>query len=98
MGDEAALLDDPAFQQLLRKRSRLRWGFSSLIVGAYLAFGIGGLLMPQQYAVLIFNDAISVGLTLGYLIIGASIVSSVVYVRLINRLEAASDFGSGQKQ
>lgn len=89
MGDEAKIFEDPAFQELLRQRSRLRWSFSGLIVGAYFLFGLCGLIMPAAYGGMVLGGTISLGLLLGYGVITTSIVLSLIYIRSVNRLEEA---------
>jgi len=38
------------------------------------------------------------GMALGFILIGSSIVMSVLYVRIINRLEADNDFVTRHRQ
>ncbi len=89
MSDFAAIAEDPAFQTLLSKRSRLRWSFSGLLILAYLSYGIVGLQIPAKFAEPFLGTAIPWGMALGFLLIGASVAMSLIYVRAINRLEAA---------
>lgn len=88
MGDEAELLRDPAFQRLLTRRSRWRWGLSGFLIVAYLIWGIGGIYFPESYAAPFMGRALPWGITVGLLIIALSIVLSIAYVRIVNRLEA----------
>lgn len=98
MSDAATIFDDPAFQSMLRKRSRLRWGFSIALIGAYISYGIVGLQIPAAYATSFLGSSVPWGMALGFLLIGSSVAMSVVYVRIINRLEADNDFMAGQGQ
>jgi len=88
MGDEAELLRDPAFRKLLTRRSRWRWGLSAVLIGAYLLWGVGGIYFAEAYAAPFFGNALPWGMAVGLLIIAMSIVLAVVYVRVVNRLEA----------
>jgi uncharacterized membrane protein (DUF485 family) len=88
MGGETELLKDPEFQRLLVRRSRWRWGLSGLLIGAYLVWGIGGIYFAEAYAAPFMGIALPWGMAVGFLIIAMSIVLSMVYVRVVNRLEA----------
>lgn len=90
--DATEIFDDPAFMRLLNKRSKLRWGFSTFLIGAYLGYGMAGLLFPDAYATAVFNSSIPLGMALGFALIGSSVAMSMIYVRIINRLEANSKF------
>ncbi|MGY8796055.1 MAG: DUF485 domain-containing protein [Woeseiales bacterium] len=92
MRDGATIFEDPGFQAMLKKRSRLRWGFSISLIGAYIGYGIIGLQIPDAYATSFFGSSMPWGMALGFILIGSSIVMSVLYVRIINRLEADNDF------
>ena len=87
MGNEVDLLHDPAFQRLISRRSRWRWSFSALLIGAYLLWGIAGIYFPDQYARPFMGSSIPIGLAVGTLIIMMSIALSIVYVRIIDRIE-----------
>jgi len=88
MGDFAAIAEDPAFQTLLSKRSRLRWSFSGSLILAYLSYGIVGLQIPETFAGSFLGTAVPWGMALGFFLIGASVVMSLIYVRTINQFEA----------
>lgn len=88
MTDAEKMLQDPEFQRLLARRSRLRWGFSGVLVGAYLAWGILGVYLADAYAAPFFGNTLPTGLALGFMIIALSMVLAAVYVRLVNRIEA----------
>ena len=88
MGDDAELLRDPAFQRLLVRRSRWRWGLSGLTIGAYFIWAIAGLYFAEAYGRPLPGTAIPGGIAVGLIIIVLSIVLSIVYVRIVNRLEA----------
>ena len=93
MSDEQKLLDDPGFQRLLARRSRLRWSFSGILIGTYLLWGVLGVYLPDAYAAPFFGNTLPTGLALGFLIIGLSMLLSSIYVRLVNRIEADSKDG-----
>lgn len=86
--DTAALLDDPEFLQLLRRRSRLRWWLAGLLTAAYLGYGIGGLYAPELFAYRLGGSSVSVAFVVGYGIILLGIGCSIYYVRQVNRLIA----------
>jgi len=88
MSDESELLADPEFQRILTLRSRWRWGLSGLLIGAYLLWAVGGIYFPVAYAAPVMGMAIPWGMTVGLVIIALSIVLSIAYVRIVNRLEA----------
>ena len=89
MRDEAELFRDPEFQRRLKRRSRWRWGLSGLLIGAYLVWSVGGVYFPAAYAAPMLGSALPWGIAIGMLIIICSIALSVVYVRIVNRLEDA---------
>jgi uncharacterized membrane protein (DUF485 family) len=89
MRDEADVFRDPEFQKRLKRRSRWRWGLSGLLIGAYLVWSVGGVYFPAAYAAPVPGSALPWGIVVGMLIITCSIVLSVVYVRIVNRLEEA---------
>lgn len=86
--DAGALLNDPEFMELLRRRSRLRWGLAGLLTVAYLAYGIGGLYAPGFFALRLGGSAVSLAVVLGYTIILLGIACSIFYVWQVNRLIA----------
>lgn len=86
MTEDTALLRDPAFQKLLSQRSRWRWGLSGFVICTYFAYALGGLYFPGAYAKSVGNSAVPWGIVLGLLLIGLSIVLSLLYVRVVNRL------------
>ncbi len=87
MADEARLLDDPQFRKLLRQRSRWRWGLSGFVIAAYLVYGITGIYFAEAYAIPFPGTSIPFGMAIGNAIIILSIVMSIAYVRIVNRLE-----------
>ena len=88
MGDEAELLHDPDFRRLLTRRSRWRWGLSGFLIGAYLLYGVLGVYFPQRYAAPFMGSALPWGMAMGLLIILLSIVLSILYVQIVNRIES----------
>jgi uncharacterized membrane protein (DUF485 family) len=87
MTDDAKLIRDPDFLKLLKRRSRWRWGFSALLIGAYLLYGVLGVYMKDAYAAPFLGSALPVGMALGLVIILLSIALSILYVRIVNVLE-----------
>ena len=84
--DDVSVLNDPQFQKLLTRRSRLRWGLSGLLVAAYLAYGMAGIYASDLLGTKFMNSSISWGIVIGYAIMALSIVLSLIYVRVIRRL------------
>ncbi|MEM7502800.1 MAG: DUF485 domain-containing protein [Pseudomonadota bacterium] len=81
---------DPRLTRLLQRRSRWRWSLSTVLIGAYLGYGVGGVYFPDAYAKPIMGTSLPSGLAFGYVIIFVSIILSALYVRVANRLEAES--------
>lgn len=96
MDAESKVADDPAFQQLLATRSRIRWGFSVLVIGAYLGYGVAGLYFSEYFATPFFGSAMPWGLAMGFCIIAMSVALSILYVRIIGRIEAKNVFADRQ--
>ncbi len=87
MTEPGEMLSDPEFQTLLKRRSRWRWGLSGGLVGSYLVYVVAGIYIPEIYAQPFAGTSIPWGIVLGYLIIAMSIVLSVVYIRVVNKLK-----------
>ena len=98
MAQQQEILDDPAFQELLKRRSRMRWTLTGILVGAYLAYGLAGLYAPDALARPFFGAAMTWGLVLGYGIILLGICLSLFYVRYVNRIIAPLQARLGQDQ
>jgi uncharacterized membrane protein (DUF485 family) len=98
MSEAADILRDPKFQKLLQHRSRWRWGFSIGLVGSYLIYIVAGIYIPDTYAVPFVGSSVPWGVVLGYLLIALSIVLSVIYVRVINKLESVLSGARGSDQ
>lgn len=98
MSDDHPRLADPAFRRLLARRSRWRWSLSGLLIGAYLLYALGGVYFADAYAKPLPNSAIPQGIAAGFLIIALSILLSVWYVRIINRIEAAAARDKGGRR
>lgn len=88
MRSDTDLVSDPRFRELLLRRARWRWGMSIVLLGAYLAWGVAGLYFPSAYAAPLPGSAIPRGMAAGILIIVASIMAAIVYVKVVNRIEA----------
>ncbi len=84
--DTEAILNDPAFQKLRLKRSRLRWGLTTLLVSIYLTYAFAGLYFPDAMGAPSFGTSMPWVMSLGYLITLLSIVLSLFYVRIVGRL------------
>jgi len=84
--DDVSVLNDPQFQKLLKRRSRLRWGMSGLLVASYLGYSMAGIYASDLLGTGFMNSSVSWGIVIGYAIIALSIALSLVYVRVIRRL------------
>ncbi len=84
MNGEADKFKDPSFQGVMKRRSRLRWSFSGVILSVYLLWGICGVYFTDFYAAPFFGNTLPTGLAMGFLIIGLAMIMSVIYVRLTN--------------
>jgi uncharacterized membrane protein (DUF485 family) len=72
----------------LSRRSRLRWSLSSLLIAAYLSYGLAGIYSPGILARPFLGSAITWSLLLGYGIILLGIACSIFYVWQVNRIIA----------
>ena len=88
MGDRARPSREPAFRRLLLRRSRWRWGLSIFLIGVYLAWAVSGIYATKAYTRPFMGSAIPWGMAMGLMIIVLSIVLAIVYVRVVNRIEA----------
>lgn len=86
MPNRGELLNDPDFQRLLRRRSRLRWGLTATLVTAYIAYSMAGLYATEVLATPFFGSATTWGIVLGYCIILLGIACSIYYVWQVNRI------------
>lgn len=86
--DHNELLNDPDFQRLLHRRSRLRWGLSGMLVAAYLGYGLAGLYFQEILARPFLGSAVTWSLLVGYGIILLGIACSIFYVWQVNRIIA----------
>jgi len=87
MDVDAKLLENSEFQRLMSRRSRWRWGVSGLLIIAYFVFGMGGVYFADAYSTMVFGTSIPAGIVAGNAIIVVSIVLSVYYVRVANKIE-----------
>lgn len=88
MGDDSKLFDDTEFRRLLIRRHRWRRTLSGLLIGAYFTWAIGGIYFAEAYALPLPGTAIPRGIAVGLLIILMSIILSLVYVGIVDRIEA----------
>ncbi|MDH3439495.1 MAG: DUF485 domain-containing protein [Gammaproteobacteria bacterium] len=86
MSNGAERLNDPDLQQIIRRRSLLRWSFSGVILGVYLLWGICGVYFADFYAAPFFGNTLPTGLAIGFMIIALAMIMSIVYVRLTNKV------------
>lgn len=86
MENEAEILRDPRFQNLLATRSRWRWGFSGGLLGLYFGYCLAGIYFAAAYALPFPGTSIPWGVALAYLMIALSIFLSLLYIRIVGRL------------
>ncbi len=84
--DELSILNDPKFQKLLTRRSRLRWGLTGLLIAGYLAYGMAGIYASDLLGARFMGSSISWWIIIGVSFIALAIVLSLVYIRLITKL------------
>lgn len=80
------IIDHPKFRELLAKRSRLRWGLTTLLVSAYVAYGLSGVWMPEAMARPFFGTSMSWIMAVAYIIMLLSVGSAIYYVRVVGKL------------
>jgi uncharacterized membrane protein (DUF485 family) len=95
MTDDTNILHDPEFRQLLKARSRWRWGLSGGLVGSYLVYVLAGIYVPDVYARPFAGSSVPWGVVLGYLLIGLSIGLSMLYVSVVKRLKGFHEHSRG---
>jgi uncharacterized membrane protein (DUF485 family) len=83
---DESYLNDPAFRQLLARRSRLRWSLSGVLVSVYVTWALAGVYAQDALGANFMESSLSWGFVLGYVIIAMSIGCSVVYIQIINRM------------
>ena len=86
--------DDPAFQRMLKRRGRLRWTFSGVLIGSYLLWGVLGVYQSGFYAAPLPGTSMPKGVAMAFAIILASIVLAVIYVRIVNRMQVDAERGA----
>lgn len=97
MENEAELLRDPEFRQLLAQRSRWRWGLSGGLIGIYFLYCLAGIYFSDAFTRPALGTSISWSIALGYLIIAFAITLSILYIRVVGRLiEKQGGGDSGQ--
>jgi uncharacterized membrane protein (DUF485 family) len=90
---DEGLLSDPEFRQLLARRSRLRWSLSGVLIAAYVIWALAGLYAQDALGATFMESSLTWGMVFGYLIIAVSIVCSIVYIQMINRIYLSLDLG-----
>ena len=93
--EDAELIRDPDFQRLMTRRSRWRWGFSGVLIVAYLLYGVLGVYLPTAYATP-FIGSLPLGMVMGLSIIVLTIALSIWYVGIATRLEAEETLEQGR--
>lgn len=83
---DVSILNDPGFRRLLAVRSRLRWILTGVLIAAYVTWALAGIYASDALAAKFMGSTISWGIVVGYFIIAMSIVLSLIYVRVVNRL------------
>jgi uncharacterized membrane protein (DUF485 family) len=77
---------DPRFHDLARRRSRLGWGLSALVLVSYYAFVLGIAFAPAALARRLPGDTvITVGIAAGIGVIALGVALTGIYVWRANR-------------
>ncbi|RAI59113.1 DUF485 domain-containing protein [Roseicella frigidaeris] len=82
--DEARILDNPKFQELVRSRSRFAWTLAGIMLGIYLAFIFLVAFAHDLMAARIGSGVTSVGIVLGLVVIVAAFLLTGLYVQRAN--------------
>ncbi len=82
----AQIINDPAFQKLLAKRSRLRWGLTAMLVLAYVAYGFAGVWYPDELSQSFLGTRLSWVMAIAYFIMLLSVLTSLLYVRIVGKM------------
>ncbi len=86
--DTGALIErikrDPEFHALHRRRSRVAWTLSAIMVALYFGFILAVAFAPQALATPIGAGTTTVGIPLGLGVILAAFVLTGIYVRRAN--------------
>ena len=75
---------DPEFHELVRKRSRLTWGLSALMMAIYFGFILFVAFWPEALGAPIGSGFTTFGIPLGIGVIVSAFVLSGIYVRRAN--------------
>lgn len=78
------VVNDPAFHELERKRSRLGWTLTAITLAIYFGFILLVAFSPATLAMPLAGMTMTLGLPIGVGIIVASIVMTGIYVRRAN--------------
>ncbi|PAX06728.1 DUF485 domain-containing protein [Sphingomonas lenta] len=79
------LADDPRYRRLVRRRSRLGWTLTALMLVAYFGFILLVAFAKPLLARPLAGGATSVGIPIGLGVILLAIALTGVYVRRVNR-------------
>ena len=82
------IIESPKFNELLAKRSRLRWGFTGLLVSTYVGYGLCGIWFTDALSRPFLGTAMSWIMAIAYTIMVMSIAMSLFYVRAVGKLHA----------
>lgn len=75
----------PAYAELLRRRGRLAWSLTAVILTAFLAFTLGIAFDKAAMAAPIADGVTSIGIPIGFGLILLAILLTAIYVRIANR-------------
>lgn len=88
------IIESPKFNELLAKRSRLRWGLTGLLVSAYVAYGLAGVWFPEALAQSFLGTTMTWIMAIAYFIMLMSVVMSLYYVWAVRKLHASDNRGA----
>lgn len=76
---------NPQFNQLVSRRSRLAWTLSAIILGVYYCFILVIAFFPDILGMQLGNSVVSLGIPIGVGIIFLAFVLTGVYVNIANK-------------
>ena len=89
--DQARILQDPKFKELVRIRSRFAWTLSAVMLGIYLGFILLVAFARDLMAMKIGGGVTSLGILLGLGVILSAFLLTGIYVQRANgRFDALS--------
>lgn len=87
---EKKVAEHPSFRLLVARRRKIRFVFTALLLGLYLAFSMGAVYAPDFLAKPLSNSSVvPIGVVIAYAIIVLAVVVAAYYVHVANTKFAA---------